>query len=168
MAYVVARPNGRFEVRESLHTPKGPRARTLAGFGVLTSEVLAAATARAQRPLDTNAVVESARRAGAQVRMSTSPTTRAGVATTAKTLDAQSEPDAAAIRFVEASRRMAKSLRAKPHRQTRDPGDTLIDLLGFADEVASNQPARTREPLLFPVLARLVEERRSTADSRSR
>ena len=164
---MVARPKGRFEVRESLYTPKGPRARTLAGFDVLTGEVLAAATARAQRPLDAGAVVESARRAGAQVRMSTSPTSRARAAT-AKTLDAQSEPDAPARRFMEASRRMAKSLRAKPHRQPSDPGDTLIDLLGFADEVARSQPARTREPLLFPVLARLVEARRSTADSRSR
>jgi len=168
MAYVVARPKGRFEVRESLHTPKGPRARTLAGFfDVLTGEVLAAATARAQRPFDANAVVESARRAGAQVRMSASPRTRAGV-TTAKTLEAQSEPDAASRRFVEASRRMAKSLRTKPHRQTSNPGDTLIDLLGFADEVARNQPARTREPLRFPVLARLVEAHRSPADARSR
>jgi hypothetical protein len=167
MAYVVARPKGRFEVRESVHTPKGPRARTLAGFDVLTGEVLAAATARAQRPFDANAVVESAIRAGAQVRMGTSPTSPADGATV-KTLDAESEPDAAARRFVDASRRMAKSLRAKPHRQTSDPGDTLIDLLGFADEVARNQPPRTREPLLFPVLAQLVEARRSAADSRSR
>ena len=40
MAYVVARPRGRFEIRESVHTPKGPRARSLANFAHLTDEVL--------------------------------------------------------------------------------------------------------------------------------
>jgi hypothetical protein len=167
MAFVVARPKSRFEVRESWHTPKGPRARTLVGFDVLTDEVLVAATARAQRPFDVDAVVESARRAGAQVQMSASAARRSDGAT-AETLDTKSEPNAAARRFVEASRRMAESVRAEPSRQTIDPGDALIDLLGFADEVARSQPARKREPLRFPVLARLVEVRRATADSRSR
>ena len=41
MAYVVARPKGRFEIRESVHTPKGPRARSLANFPELTDDVLA-------------------------------------------------------------------------------------------------------------------------------
>ncbi len=53
MAYVVARPKGRFEIRESVHTHKGPRARSLANFARLSDEVLATARRRASRPFDT-------------------------------------------------------------------------------------------------------------------
>ena len=69
MAYVVVRPKGRFEIRESLHTPDGPRARSLAGFDVLTDGVIAKAARRAQRPFDVEAVLASARRAGAWARL---------------------------------------------------------------------------------------------------
>jgi hypothetical protein len=143
MAYVVARPRGRFEIRESLHTPAGPRARSLAGFDVLTDPVLAKAARRAQRPFDAEAVLASGRRAGA-------PTT-AG---------ARGERDGARERFVEASRRMARDLQRSPALGPVDPGATLIDLLDFADAVARNQPPRPPEPLEFPVLSRLIESRR--------
>ena len=62
MAYVVARPKGRFEIRESVHTPAGPRARSLAGFTQLTDEVLARASRKAVRPFDPEAVRASAAR----------------------------------------------------------------------------------------------------------
>lgn len=52
MAFVVARPGGRYEIRESESTPAGPRARTLAAFRVLTSDVLSEAGSRARRPFD--------------------------------------------------------------------------------------------------------------------
>ena len=64
MAYVVARRNGRFEVRESLHTPDGTRARTLASFDVLTDEILAKAAAKAERPFDVRTVLTSTNRLG--------------------------------------------------------------------------------------------------------
>ncbi len=148
MAYVVARPNGRFEVRESSHTPKGPRARSLAGFGVLTDEVLAKAARRATRPFDVEAVLASGRRAGALV---------------AAGAGAGREKRDSSRRFVEASRRMALSLRRPPSsRSAADPGAALIDLLGFADAVTASQPARPFEPLAFPVMSRLVEKRRAT------
>src|ERR1035441_3245586 len=35
MAYVVPRRDGRFEIRESVQTERGPRCRTLANFAVL-------------------------------------------------------------------------------------------------------------------------------------
>jgi hypothetical protein len=149
MAYVVARPKGRFEVRESLHTPKGPRARSLAGFDVLTDGVLAAAAARSTRPFDAEAVLASARRAGAPVR------TGVGVAEGVRD---------SSRRFVEASRRMALSMRRRPVAVGgEDAGAALIDLLGFADAVARSQPPRPFEPLRFPVLSRLVEGRRAVA-----
>jgi hypothetical protein len=152
MAYVVARPRGRFEVRESLHTPKGPRARSLAGFDVLTDEVLAAAARRATRPFDTEAVLASARRAGAPVRTGTGMA--GGVRDSSR-------------RFVEASRRMALSMRQRPVSSgPDDSGAALIDLLGFADAVARSQPPRPFEPLTFPVLSRLAEGRRAVVGLR--
>jgi hypothetical protein len=153
MAYVVARRDGRFEIRESLHTPRGPRARSLAGFETLTDGVLARAAARATRPFDAGAVIASAKRA------------RAAVMATA---DAGPGDRYASRRFVEASRRMARSL--SPRRVsaslTREPGDALIELLGFADAVTRSQPARPFKPLAFPVLATLVADRRAAAASR--
>jgi hypothetical protein len=145
MAYVVARPKGRFEIRESLHTPDGPRAQSLAGFDVLSDAVLAKAARRAQRPFDVGAVLASGHRAGA-------PTT-VGAGEEADTRE----------RFVNASRRMAQALQRPPALRPVDPGAALIDLLGFADAVTRNQPPRPRVPLEFPVLSRLVEGRRSSA-----
>jgi len=145
MAYVVARPKGRFEIRESLHTPDGPRARSLAGFDVLSDAVLAKAARRAQRPFDVGAVLASGRRAGVPVRVG-----------------ATGEPDDSRVRFVEASRRMARALGRPPVRRPVDPGAALIDLLGFADAVTRNQPPRLPARLEFPVLSRLVENRRGS------
>jgi hypothetical protein len=166
MAYVAARPKGRFEVRESLHTPKGPRSRTLAGFDVLTETVLAMAAERAQRPFDAGAVVKSARRAGAPVEIGVPAELPAGAVAAPAMAAGSSAGDSG--RFVQASRRMARSLRAEPSRRQTDPGDALIDLLGFADEVARSQPARRREALRFPVLARLLAARGATAIQPSR
>ncbi len=143
MAYVVARPRGRFEIRESLHTPDGPRAHSLAGFAVLSDAVLAKAAQRAQRPFDAGAVVASGRRAGAPTEV-----------------HAGAEAEARAL-FVEASRRMARSLQRPSSLGPADPGAALIDLLGFAEAVTHSQPPRPPAPLGFPVLSRLVEGRRS-------
>jgi hypothetical protein len=146
MAYVVARRNGRFEIRESLHTPKGPRARTLAGFDVLTDDVLAAASRKAQRRFDAQAVIRSGRRAGAQVR--------------ARGFTADATHD----RFMTSSRRMASSLGHVRSNGERDSaGAALLELLGFADAVTASQPPRPFKPLAFPPLARLVEARKGVA-----
>lgn len=163
MAYVATRRNGRFEIRESLHTPRGPRAHSLAGFAVLTGDVLASAARRAQRPFDPAAVLASARRAGA-------PITEAAATAVEVNLNLNLDPQPATTktaavtdanrRFVEASRRMARSMRRKPapgHGGT--PGNALIELLGFADAVTASQPPRRRQPLAFPVLAHLLADR---------
>lgn len=148
MAYVVARRGGRFEIRESLHTAKGPRSRTLAGFDVLTDDILTAAARRAQRPFDAEAVVRSARRAQAPVRVATSGASRSH------------------DRFVAASKRMALALGEPPPGARSDAGAVLLELLGFADAVTASQPPRPFEPLAFPVLARLAERRRVAARGR--
>ncbi|HYB22585.1 MAG TPA: hypothetical protein VED41_02230 [Solirubrobacteraceae bacterium] len=156
MAYVTARRNGRFEIRESLHTPRGPRARTLAAFTVLTDEVLVKAAERATRPFDVDAVIASSTRVGAP--MKTTSAVAAG-------------PGGSYSRFLAASRRMAASLEPTAARALMDPGAALVDLLGFADAVAASRPARPSEPLDFPVLSRLAERRarpRATARSSRR
>ena len=148
MAYVVARPKGRFEIRESVHTPKGPRARSLANFAHLDDEVLDRARRRASRPFDTEAVG----RAAAE---------RAAANGTAR----HERPETR--HFVEASRRMARSLeRVRPPADRRDPGDALIGLLGFVARVKPFGPARTPAPLRFPPLARLRAERIARAGPR--
>jgi hypothetical protein len=64
MAYVVARRDGRYEVRECIATSKGPRSRTLAAFRVLSPGVLDHAEARATRPFDRDRVAARARALG--------------------------------------------------------------------------------------------------------
>jgi hypothetical protein len=70
MAFVVRRPKGRFEIRESVHTPAGPRARSLATFTQLDEEALARAEKAATTAFDGDEVRASARRAGAPVTAS--------------------------------------------------------------------------------------------------
>ncbi|HEY3758481.1 MAG TPA: hypothetical protein VGL37_01870 [Solirubrobacteraceae bacterium] len=140
MAYVVARRSGRFEIRESLHTAKGPRARTLAGFAVLSDDVLATAARRAQRPFDADAVLRSGRRAGARVQVARSGSSRVR------------------DRFLAGSQNMTASVSRPPTNAARsDAGAALLELLGFADMVRAGQPPRPREPLAFPVLGRLTK-----------
>lgn len=52
MAFLVARKNGRFEIRESVATAVGPRARTLASFRELDDDVLDRAAANARGRFD--------------------------------------------------------------------------------------------------------------------
>jgi hypothetical protein len=144
MTYVVARPNGRFEIRESVQTTKGPRARSLANFSRLTDAVLARAAGRATRPFDADAVLATAERAGTPIGSLTG---------------ARARPNRAMRNFVESSRRMARSLEPHPSSDRPDPGDALIDLLGFVAQIAAYRPARAGEPLRFPPLARLRAER---------
>jgi hypothetical protein len=141
MAFVVARPGGRFEIRESLHTAKGPRSRTLASFSVLTDDIMAAAAQRAQRPFDAATVIRSGRRAGARIQL------------------AISGADRARDRFLVGSKRMASALGGAPMMDRTAPGTALMELLGFADMVRASQPPRPFEPLQFPALSHLAERR---------
>src|SRR5258706_14812712 len=65
MEYVVKRPGGRWEIRESVSTDRGPRARTLGSFRRFTPAVLKRAVAAATRPTSSEAILEAATRAGA-------------------------------------------------------------------------------------------------------
>jgi hypothetical protein len=142
VAYVVARSDGRFEIRESHQTPKGPRARTLASFRLLDDTVLAKAARRATSAFDVGSVLDSGRRAGAHM---------------APSLAAPSACERADSAFVAASRRMAATTsKPQPERMRGDPGEALRQLLDFADAVAASRPPRAAEPLSYPVLGRLA------------
>lgn len=65
MAYVVRRPNGAWEIRESVATPKGPRSRTLASFRRLGPGVVDKAVRRASRPTSADEVQAALEEAGA-------------------------------------------------------------------------------------------------------
>jgi hypothetical protein len=67
MAYVVRRPGDRWEIRESVTTPNGPRARSLASFRTLDVAVLDRAERAAVTRFDRPNVVAAARRAGAPI-----------------------------------------------------------------------------------------------------
>jgi hypothetical protein len=158
MAYVVGRPGGRFEIRESVHTTKGPRARSLANFERLTDQVLETARRRASRPFDAGAVRASASRAALSAAARRAGRARLG--------GVAAPPRPELRRFVESSRRMAAAIEPTPAaaRTARDPGDALIDLLGVAAQVAAYRPARPPEPLRFPPLARLRAARLAGAE----
>ena len=149
MAYVVARPRGRFEIRESLHTPKGPRARTLANFEQLTDKVLDTARLRATRPFDIDAVRASAEKASASAAARRPVRGNLGGPATQRRLEMR--------RFAASARRMAAALESRPPSagSARDPGDALIDLLDLVAQVSAYRAPRRPEPLRFPPLAHL-------------
>jgi hypothetical protein len=151
MAYVVTRPKGRFEIRESVHTPKGPRARSLANFARFSDDVLELARKRASRPFDCEAVRAAAQRAAARPDAPGRPPVAEAAATA--TVPGHAQPETR--RFVEATRRMAATLETRPPQpgSRRDPGDALLDLFDFLALSAASRPPRPPEPLQFPPLS---------------
>ncbi len=156
MTFVVARPDRRpnrpdgtgpirYEIRESVSTAAGPRARTLATFRVLTSGVITEAASRARRPFDAADVRARAAALGAPQRSHEA-------AATASALLAQlrlGEPIPPAL---------AAELRRALPREKSAPPDSLesaIEWIGVDDaargralrdllEVASRVPPRPR------------------------
>ena len=153
MAYVVARRGGTFELRASVSTPRGPRARTLATFRELTDDVLRHAEERASESLDRAAIRRSARRAGAPVAPSIGDE-RAGALLSA--LARQEAPTP--VRAWLVAHALAPDDVETPEHHLRAAGEwagadavlrgeVLRDLLGLVDAI----PVRARiNPLRFP------------------
>jgi hypothetical protein len=161
MAYVVAKKSGRFEARESMHTPKGPRSRTLISFEELTDEAIEKARQRATKPLAAEDLKKAARRVGA-------PVARKPVDAAARDLIAE----LARGRSLDPTlSRILLALLEKGHREGVDPspaneaardvaewmaatpaerGKALVDLLLLADALPSG--GRRGKPLEFPRL----------------
>ncbi|MCJ7437323.1 MAG: hypothetical protein MUP97_06130 [Acidimicrobiia bacterium] len=161
MAFVVARPGRRFEIRESRATPHGPRARTLATFRVLDDAVVARATERSASTLDVAALRASARRAGAPVAVDNGPDRAARAllaqlagghrpspvltALLADTL-AGSSSGARQPAIPDAARAVVPWLDATPAQR----GHALRDLLLLADRLPPPRTKRARFPKLVP------------------
>lgn len=142
MTFVVPRRGGRYEIRESIYSKDGPRARSLSNFAILTEEVLAKAARRSSCPFDREGVITSARRAGAPIH----ELVRASAGTW--------PPAPQAGEFVRAARRFAAHAGDGRPSRAEDPGASLEQLLRFAEEVRRHSPRRRHEPLAFPVLSR--------------
>jgi hypothetical protein len=151
MAFVVRRPGGRWEIRESLHTKAGPRARSLASFRVLTPDVLERAAQRARTPFAAADIVAAARRSGITID-------EAAVDRAARTLLREM---ARGNLPVPGLRRLLVD-RLSP-RKFSDPGGGIGDWFGATDEergdtlrqlleLTDKLPHRRRGKLAFPGL----------------
>jgi hypothetical protein len=157
MAYVVARPGRRFEIRESHATPRGPRARTLATFRVLDGDVVARAAKRSTSTLDVAALRASARRAGAPIAVEDGPD-RAARALLAQLADGHHPSPVLSALLADvltgspggvvpdAARAVVPWIDAT----TTQRGEALHDLLLLADRLPPPRTKRTRFPKLGP------------------
>jgi hypothetical protein len=161
MAFVVPTKPGRFEVRESHGTPRGPRSRTLASFRELTDEVVEKAREKAANPPSAQDLRAAARRAGAPVAR---PVADRAARELAAELAKGREIDPPVRRMLldllrhgfregatpspanEASRSVAMWMAATPTER----GKALVDLLLLADALPSK--GRRGKPLRFPRL----------------
>ncbi len=155
MAYVTQKRNssGGWEIRESRATPKGPRSRTLATFGVLSDEVIDRAVVRSESGLDPDSLRRAALRAGAPVEETAAD--RAAAELLGELDDGRAPRRALEGLLADAfgsrerissheARAAAAWLRASPDKR----GETLIDLLLLGDAL----PRKRRGELRFPRL----------------
>lgn len=161
MAFVVPAKSGRFEIRESASTPKGPRSRTLASFRELDDDVIERAREKAGKAIDAAELRRGAKRAGA-------PVARPAADRAARELIAElgkgRGPSPTLRRMLldllrdgrrdgsrqspteEAEHEVAEWMAASP----RERGKTLIDLLLLADALPHG--GRREKPLRYPRL----------------
>lgn len=161
MAFIVPTKPGRYEIRESRATPKGPRSRTLVSFGELTDEAIAKAQRKASGPLSTEELRRAARRVSAPVaRKPVDRAARELIAELGKgqwldpnlrhmlldLLENGRRDGAQPSRRQEAAHEVAEWMAATP----AEKGRALVDLLLLADALPSR--GRPGESLQFPRL----------------
>jgi hypothetical protein len=161
MAFIVPTKAGKFEIRESHATPRGPRSRSLVSFSELNDEAISKAQAKASKPLDAEKLRRAARKVSAPVARR--PIDRAGrelIAELGK--GRQLDPNLRHIlldllangrregkqpsRRHEAAHEVAEWMAATPAER----GKALVDLLLLADALPSG--GRLGKPLQFPRL----------------
>jgi len=155
MAFVVARRDGRFEIRESVATPRGPRARTLATFRELSDEVLDRAQTRASTPFDRSRVERRGVELGAPRAAGT--TARLGWRLLA---ELESGHDIPPVLAGALAARLAGGAAAAPDTLAplsdwfgatlEERGDALRDLLRLTDRIPRRPPRRGKP---FPRIA---------------
>lgn len=152
MAFVVRRSDGRWEIRESYSTERGPRSRTLATFKVMSPRIIELAAAKARKRLDPAAILSAVRRAGVPIELSPDDALAkkllSRLAHGAKVrpglrlllLELLGGPDTPAV---------DDSLAQWMGASDRDRADALKDLLDLADRL----PKPRKTPLVFPGLS---------------
>ncbi len=161
MAFIAATKSGRFEIRESANTSRGPRSRTLVSFRELDDAVIEKAREKSGKSLDATELRRAARRVGAPIAR---PTVDRAARELIAELGKGHAPDPTLrhmlldlLRFGhregrEASRRdeaesaIAEWMAATPSER----GSALVDLLLLADALPHG--GRKGEPLQFPRL----------------
>ena len=153
MAYVVARKGRRYEARESVSTPAGPRARTLATFESLDDDVLARVREHATTAVDEAALLRSARKAGAPVAVGQSDADRAARTLLAE-LNAGRGPSPILAAALEDALGTARDAAQAHHLRPRAGGDGVGRHLAHrAGRGAARPPAAGRpDPGRAPVV----------------
>jgi hypothetical protein len=138
MAFIVPRKNESWEIRETRNTPAGPRSTTLASFRELSDEVIERAQARSDKPLDPDALRQSALRVGAPMA---EPIADSSASRLLSELSVGRKPRRALRRLLadaidpgeaglsDAARAVQEWVDATPKKR----GKTLRELLGLAD-----------------------------------
>lgn len=140
MAYLVARPDGRYEIRESRRGKSGPIARSLSTFKILDRSSLDRARANCRGKFDQDQIVKRAKELGV-------PTQLVGDATElALNLVAEIRSGAALAPGVAAVVRealpetpaidpgIAEAVAEWAGRSDRDRGDALLELMLLAEQ----------------------------------
>lgn len=151
MAFIVARPNGTWEARESFRTDSGPRSRTLASFRELTPEVERKIGARASGPIDFEALRGRASRAGAPVGSESDRL----VAELLRRVSQGDRPSRRLTSLLAADLGTDDGLSHELERMKawvgatyRDRGEALVDLLGVGDALPDR--GRSGRKQVFP------------------
>ncbi len=147
MAYVVTKPNGSWEARESFRTPDGPRSRTLASFRELTPEVLDRVRGRAATAVDPEDLRRRAVRAGAPVA---EPEVDRAAATLLREISMGSRPRPALERLLadtfqgprQAVSHEAERMKLWTGASPDQRGGALVELLDLGDAL----PKKRRSP----------------------
>ncbi|MGH2794142.1 MAG: hypothetical protein ACRDKG_07525 [Actinomycetota bacterium] len=151
MAYVVRRPAGRWEIRESFSSKAGPRSRTLASFKVLTPQIVERAVAAAHRPVVADNILRAAKKAGAPVRAASETEELARSLLRALARGGYVRPGLGKLLVEELQRdpRRDDALNLWVGASLEDRAETLIDLMDLGDSLPKG---RSSKPLGYPRL----------------
>jgi len=159
MASVAKRRDGRFEIRESISTSRGPRSVTLAVFRELSTATLDAAKAKAKRPFD---AVEVRRRAIELGAAWIGPSSAEDVRRALAGLAAQTVPPTFAAALRESTRSVLDDLldTIEPMlhwigKTDAERGEALRQLIKVGETIMRSTDRRRTGPLTYPVLARV-------------
>lgn len=153
MAYVVSKPNGTWEVRESRRTPAGPRSRTLATFREFGPEMADQVAERSSTPVDSDDIRSKVVRAGAPVAY---PEVEGAAKALLRQMSLGQKPRRALAQLIADSlpgvdgstvSHEADRMKFWAGASKNERGEALKDLLGLGDALP---PVKRRHAAAFP------------------